>query len=214
MQKESEKDSLWTFLPHLLDIRVVREARLARDGCSKYAYLHFRSEITLYFSSSISKISIISHASFPYVLIAREICIPIVHRFHRTSIGFTELSRILINERYTGDSFITVTVPGKKRRSDGKCSRAITRFNRRYSPRWNSVKTVTSLVIDSIDHTLIEFRSEKLGSRWRASRVYYYLFNAIETQVSLSRRGLPSCASKVENDTNTTSRSLTLSSPW
>lgn len=68
IRKDVENEGLWTFLPRLLDICVVRKAWLARDGCSKYAYLHFRSEITLYFS--ISKISIISHASFPCVVIA------------------------------------------------------------------------------------------------------------------------------------------------
>jgi len=130
--RSSKMRELWTFLPRLL-VPVVRKARLARDGCSKYTYLHFKNEITLYFFSLISKISIIPHAFFLCVLIARawirtreKYAFPSYHRFHRTPIiGFTELSRIPINERYIDDSFITVTVPSKKRRSDGKCSRAI-----------------------------------------------------------------------------------------
>lgn len=57
----------------LLNVCVAREAPLARDGCSKYVYLHFRRDyfVFFFFFSSLSKISVIPHASFPRVLIAR-----------------------------------------------------------------------------------------------------------------------------------------------
>lgn len=77
-------------------------------------------------------------------------------------------------------------------------------FNGRYTLRGSSVRTVACLVIENRSAET-SIGPVKLGSRRR--RVCLYLFNAIEVELCLSKRGRPSSsrASEAEGDANTAS---------